>query len=449
MAAVCSNGLPLCFSDFLNSASFWTKLSLAIQMVQCNISDVASDGDPPPRETWGRCRKVSALFSCVRPGAAPTGCAMTDALLHSTPLHPLHLELGAKMAGFAGYALPLHYTPGILAEHLHTRAAVSLFDVSHMGQIVLTPPDAAALALESLVPADIVGVGAGRQRYALLMNDSGGIIDDLMVAYLPDRLALMVNAGGKADDFAHLRGHLPAEIMVTPRFDRALLALQGPGAEVALAPLCPAAPFMRFMDAIDTEVAGVSATITRSGYTGEDGWEIGVEAVDAIAVARALLAQPGVLPAGLGARDSLRLEAGLCLYGHELDPTTTPVEAALEWSIQRARRSGSARAGGYPGTGIVARQLADGPPRRRVGLRPEGRAPVRAPAPLFADEKGGEPVGNVTSGGFGPTVGAPVAMAYVASHHSTSGTMLWADVRGRRLASTVCPLPFVPARLKR
>lgn len=353
------------------------------------------------------------------------------------------------MAEFAGYALPLHYPLGILGEHLHTRLAASLFDVSHMGQIALSPPDAGAAGLETLVSADIVGLGVGRQRYALLMNADGGVVDDLMVAHLPGRLALVVNAGGKAEDLALLRAALPADVSVTPRFDRALLALQGPGAEAALAPLCRDAAAMRFMDAIDTEVAGASATITRSGYTGEDGWEIGVEAADAERVARALLARPGVLPAGLGARDSLRLEAGLCLYGHDIDPTTTPVEAALEWSIQKSRRPGGTRAGGYPGAHMVARQLADGPPRRRVGLRPEGRAPVRSPAPLFAEQAAGEPVGSVTSGGFGPTVGAPIAMAYVAAHHAAPGTVLWAEVRGRRLACAVSPLPFVPARFKR
>lgn len=374
---------------------------------------------------------------------------MDQAALTPTPLHNLHLALGARMAGFAGYDLPLHYPAGILAEHLHTRAAASLFDVSHMGQIALAPAEAAAAALEMLVPADVLGLGKGRQRYALLMNASGGVIDDMMIARLPDRLLLVVNAAGKLEDMAHLRAHLPREVTITPMFDRALLALQGPGAEAALAALCPQAAMMRFMDAIDTHVAGAPATVTRSGYTGEDGYEIGIAAVDAERVARAILDQAGVAPAGLGARDSLRLEAGLCLYGHELDPTTTPVEAALEWSIQRSRRPGGARAGGYPGAAIVARQLATPPARRRIGLRPTGRAPVRAPAPLFTAEDGGEAAGEVTSGGFGPTVGAPVAMAYVAAHHAGPGTRLWAEVRGRRLAVDVVALPFVPTGFKR
>ena len=374
---------------------------------------------------------------------------MDQAALTPTPLHNLHLALGARMAGFAGYDLPLHYPAGILAEHLHTRAAASLFDVSHMGQIALAPAEAAAAALEMLVPADVLGLGKGRQRYALLMNSSGGVIDDMMIARLPDRLLLVVNAAGKLEDMAHLRAHLPREVTITPMFNRALLALQGPGAEAALAALWPQAAMMRFMDAIDTHIAGAPATVTRSGYTGEDGYEIGIAAVDAERVARAILDQAGVAPAGLGARDSLRLEAGLCLYGHELDPTTTPVEAALEWSIQRSRRPGGARAGGYPGAAIVARQLATPPARRRIGLRPAGRAPVRAPTPLFTAEDGGEAAGEVTSGGFGPTVGAPVAMAYVAPHHAGPGTRLWAEVRGRRLAVDVVALPFVPTGFKR
>ena len=368
--------------------------------------------------------------------------------MNSTPLHALHLELGARMAPFAGFDLPLHYPPGILAEHLHTRAAASLFDVSHMGQIALAPPRDAAAALEALVPADIVGLAPGRQRYALFTNDTGGILDDLMVANLGDRLQLVVNASGREQGLAHLVAHMPA-IEITPRFDRALLALQGPGAEAALVALCPAVAAMRFMDAIDAEVAGVPATITRSGYTGEDGFEIGLPADAAETIARALLARPGVLAAGLGARDSLRLEAGMCLYGNDLDPTTTPVEAALEWAIQKSRRPGGARAGGYPGSAIVADELARGPVRRRVGLAPEGRAPLRPPAPLYAAEDAAEPVGQITSGGFGPTVGAPVAMGYVATACAEPGTRLWAEVRGRRLAAVVAPLPFTSPGFKR
>ena len=375
---------------------------------------------------------------------------MADAApLAITPLHVLHLELGARMAGFAGYDLPLHYHTGIMAEHLHTRAAASLFDVSHMGQIALAPAGAAAAGLEALVPADIVGLGEGRQRYALFTNADGGVIDDLMVARLPGRLLLVVNAAGKDADLALLRAGLPGDVVITPMFDRALMALQGPGAEAALAGLCADAAAMRFMDARETVVAGCAATVTRSGYTGEDGYEIGVRAADAAAVARAILARPGVMPAGLGARDSLRLEAGLCLYGNDLCPKTTPIEADLGWSIQKARRPGGARAGRYPGAERTARELADGPAWRRVGLRPEGRAPVRPPSALFLDEMGGEAVGRVTSGGFGPTVGAPVAMAYVMSRHAVPGTRLWAEVRGRRLAVDIVALPFVAPGFKR
>ncbi len=372
-----------------------------------------------------------------------------DMPLAQTPLHALHLELGARMAGFAGYDLPLHYAPGILAEHLHTRCAASLFDVSHMGQIVAAPAAEAAAALETLVPADIVGLGEGRQRYALLMNAGGGVIDDQMIAHLPGRLFLVVNAAGKQHDLALLRSSLPERVAITPMFDRALMALQGPGAAAALAPICADAAAMRFMDAIDTHVAGAPATLTRSGYTGEDGFEIGVAAADAERVARALLAQRGVAPAGLGARDSLRLEAGLCLYGNDLCPETTPIEADLGWSIQKSRRPGGAHAGGYPGADRIARELADGPAWKRVGLRPEGRAPVRPPARLFATEQSPDGIGKVTSGGFGPTVGAPVAMAYVAAQHAGPATRLWAEVRGRRLAVDVVPLPFVAPGFKR
>lgn len=369
--------------------------------------------------------------------------------LNSTPLDALHRELGARMAPFAGYELPLHYAPGIMAEHNHVRAAAGLFDVSHMGQISLAPADAAAVAMERLVPADIVGLAEGRQRYALLMNADGGVIDDLMVARLPGRLLLVVNAAGKDADLAIIAAAMPAGVTVTPHFDRALMALQGPGAEAALAALWPGAAAMRFMDAAEAEIDGAAVTVTRSGYTGEDGYEIGCEAADAQALARALLAQPGVLPAGLGARDSLRLEAGLCLYGNDLDPVTTPVEAALEWAIPKVRRAGGARGGGYPGAERVARELGDGPARRRVGLRPEGRAPVRPAAALYAAQDDAGPIGQVSSGGFGPTVGAPVSMAYVDADHAAPGTCLWAEVRGNRLPVTVCPLPFVPARFKR
>ncbi|MEO0999381.1 MAG: glycine cleavage system aminomethyltransferase GcvT [Pseudomonadota bacterium] len=362
--------------------------------------------------------------------------------LKTTPLHDLHIALGAKMVEFAGYAMPLQYRDGILKEHLHTRAAAGLFDVSHMGQLRVTGADA---ALETLVPVDVIGLPEGRQRYAMFTDDAGGILDDLMIARHPGHLALVVNAATKAADLAHLREHLGDA--VAEEADRALLALQGPGAEAALGALAPGAAEMRFMDVADLVIAGRPATVSRSGYTGEDGYEISVAAGDAVGLAEALLAQPGVAPIGLGARDSLRLEAGLCLYGSDIDTGTTPVEAGLSWAIQKVRRPGGARAGGYPGAEVIARQLAEGAPRRRVGLRPDGRAPMRAGTTLH-DARGDE-IGAVTSGGFGPSVEGPVAMGYVAAAHAAPGTQLSGMLRGRALPVTVTELPFIPARFKR
>lgn len=370
-----------------------------------------------------------------------------------TPLYDLHLELGARMVPFAGYEMPVQYPAGVMAEHLHTRAQAGLFDVSHMGQVRIRPRSGqvadAARALEALVPADIVGLRAGRQRYALFMTPDGGISDDLMVTNMGEWLLLVVNAACKQADFAHVHAALADSCTVEMLSSRALIALQGPAAETALAGLNPAAADMRFMDVAEMELAGVPCIVSRSGYTGEDGYEIGMPDSDAATVARALLARPGVAPVGLGARDSLRLEAGLCLYGTDIDLTTTPVEAALEWSIQKSRKPGGARAGGYPGAPIVADQLADGPSRRRVGLRAEGRAPVRGGAELFADEAGALPAGRVTSGAFGPSVNAPVAMGYVARDLSAPGTRLFAAVRGRLLPVQVTALPFVPPTFRR
>ncbi|MBI5112300.1 MAG: glycine cleavage system aminomethyltransferase GcvT [Rhodovulum sp.] len=382
---------------------------------------------------------------------------MTDpsdtATLALTPLDALHRRLGAKMVPFAGYAMPLQYPAGILQEHLHTRAAAGLFDVSHMGQIVLRAPSGraedAALALETLVPADIVSLPPGRQRYAVFTDDTGGILDDLMVSNQGDHLVLVVNAACKAADLAHLRDRLAGRCAVEPLADRALIAVQGPKAEAVLAALAPEAAAMRFMDVRRLTLAGAACLVSRSGYTGEDGYEISVPADRAVALCEALVADPAVQPVGLGARDSLRLEAGLCLYGSDLDPGTTPVEGALEWSIPKARRTGGVRAGGFPGAEVILRQLADGAARRRVGLAPEGRAPVRAGAALFGAADGGEPVGVVTSGGFGPSIGAPVAMGYVPVAAAAVGTVLFADVRGKRLPVRVAALPFVPPRYKR
>jgi aminomethyltransferase len=373
--------------------------------------------------------------------------------LKTTPLHGLHAACGGKMVPFAGYEMPVQFAPGVLREHLHTRAAAGLFDVSHMGQIALRPKSGrledAALALERLVPQDILGVAPGRQRYAQFTHDPGGILDDLMVANFGSHLFLVVNAACKAEDEAHLRAGLSDSCIVEPLPDRALLALQGPNAESVLAKLCPDVPAMRFMDAGPRRVDGVECFVSRSGYTGEDGFEISVPAGQAERLARTLLANGDVLPIGLGARDSLRLEAGLCLYGHDIDTSTSPVEGALEWSIQKSRRHGGARAGGFPGADKILTQLEKGAPRRRVGLRPEGRAPVREGAALFADAASAEQIGAVTSGGFGPSLNAPVAMGYLPTPRATLGSTVFAEVRGQRLPLRVASMPFVANTYKR
>lgn len=376
-----------------------------------------------------------------------------DHPLKQTPLHALHLELGARMVPFAGYDMPVQYAAGVLKEHLATRAEAGLFDVSHMGQVSLRPRSGrledAALALERLVPVDVLGLAPGRQRYGLFTNDAGGIEDDLMIANRGDHLFLVVNAACKEADFAHLEAHLTDVCFVERLDDRALVALQGPKAEAALATLWSGATSMRFMDVADANIAGVQAVVSRSGYTGEDGYEISLAADDVDVVARRLLAILGVSPIGLGARDSLRLEAGLCLYGNDIDTSTSPVEAALEWAIQKVRRTGGARAGGFPGAERILSEFQSGASRRRVGLKPEGKAPVRAGAPLFADEDRQAPLGSVTSGGFGPSVDHPVAMGYVEITHAAAGTRLFAEVRGRSLPVVVTTLPFITPTYKR
>ncbi|WP_183234978.1 glycine cleavage system aminomethyltransferase GcvT [Bradyrhizobium sp. CIR18] len=373
--------------------------------------------------------------------------------LKRTPLHGLHVSLGGKMVPFAGYDMPVQYPAGVLKEHLHTRASAGLFDVSHMGQIALRPKSGrvedAARALERLVPQDIVAIAPGRQRYAQFTNADGGILDDLMVANFGDHLFLVVNAACKDADEAHLRANLSDDCIIASLADRALIALQGPKAEGALAKLCAEAPAMKFMDSGPRKVAGLDCFVSRSGYTGEDGFEISVPAADAERLAKTLLENPDVLPIGLGARDSLRLEAGLCLYGHDIDTMTTPVEAALEWSVQKSRRSGGARAGGFPGAEKILAHFDNGAARRRVGLLAQGRAPVREGALLFANDAGGEPIGQVTSGGFGPSLNAPVAMGYVPTASSALGTQLFAEVRGQRLPVAVAAMPFVKNTYKR
>jgi aminomethyltransferase len=373
--------------------------------------------------------------------------------LKQTPLHALHLSRGGKMVPFAGYDMPVQYGTGVLKEHLHTRASCGLFDVSHMGQIVLRPKSGrvedAARALEWLVPQDILALPAGRQRYALFTDEAGGILDDLMVANFGDHLFLVVNAACKAEDEAHLKEHLSDVCTVEPLRSRALIALQGPKAESVLRRFDAEIATMKFMDAGPRRLAGLDCFVSRSGYTGEDGFEISVPADAAEGLAKELLADDAVLPIGLGARDSLRLEAGLCLYGHDLDPATTPVEGALEWSVQKSRRKGGARPGGFPGANAILGQFEQGAARRRVGLRPEGRAPVREGAALFADETSSSPIGSVTSGGFGPSLNAPVAMGYVPSSLAAPDTVVFAEVRGQRLALRTAPMPFVPNTYKR
>ncbi len=377
--------------------------------------------------------------------------------LKKTPLHELHVGLGARMVPFAGWEMPVQYPAGVMAEHRHTREAAGLFDVSHMGQVAIRPQggggwEDVAAALETVLPQSVLGLKEGRQRYGFLTNERGGIIDDLMFANRGDHAFLVVNAARAEVDLAHLRRMIGGKVEIEPLAGRALLALQGPKAEAALARIAPGVREMRFMDvrALTLDVVGgVPALVSRSGYTGEDGFEISLPADRAEAVARALLEMEEVAPIGLGARDSLRLEAGLCLYGNDIDETTTPVVAALEWAIQKPRRRGGARAGGFPGAEVILDQLETGAPRRRVGLLPEGRAPMRQGTPLRPEGTAGSPVGSVTSGGFGPTVERPVAMGYVPTSLAETGTRLEGEVRGRWRPVVVADLPFVPHRYRR
>jgi aminomethyltransferase len=372
--------------------------------------------------------------------------------LLSTPLHALHLSLGARMVPFAGYDMPVQYPAGVMKEHLHTRAKGGLFDVSHMGQVLVKASSGtfedAALALEKLVPVDILGLKPGRQRYGFFTDENGGILDDLMLANRGDHLFVVVNAACKGADIAHLQAHLSG-CSVTPLDDRALIALQGPAAETVLASLNPDVASMKFMDVRDVTLAGAACIVSRSGYSGEDGFEISVPAEKAEDLAKALLAHDDCEAIGLGARDSLRLEAGLCLYGNDIDTTTSPIEASLEWAIQKARRTGGDREGGFPGAERILRELANGTARRRVGLKPEGKAPVRAHARLFADAEGTRDIGEVTSGTFGPSVEGPVAMGYVPATHAAPGTQIFAEVRGKYLPVTVSALPFITPTYKR
>lgn len=369
---------------------------------------------------------------------------MTTELL-KTPLNALHRELGAKMVEFAGYDMPVQYPAGVMKEHLHTRDQAGLFDVSHMGQILLSGANAAK-ALETLVPVDIIDLPVGMQRYAMFTNEDGGILDDLMVANLGNhQLMLVVNAACKNEDLAHLQQHIGSQCEITPLFDeRALLALQGPHAVTALARLAPEVAKMTFMQYTSQKIDGIDCFVSRSGYTGEDGYEISVPADQAESLARRLLAEPEVAPIGLGARDSLRLEAGLCLYGHDMDTDTTPIEASLLWAISRVRRADGARAGGFPGADKIFAQHQSGAARKRVGLLPQERTPVREGAEIVDAE--GTTIGTVCSGGFGPTLSAPLAMGYVDARFTALETPVWAIVRGKKVPMQVTKTPFVPPR---
>ncbi|TKZ22511.1 glycine cleavage system aminomethyltransferase GcvT [Shimia litoralis] len=371
--------------------------------------------------------------------------------LQRTPLFDLHVALGAKMVPFAGYEMPVQYPLGVMKEHLQTRTKAGLFDVSHMGQVILRGAsyDEIATAFETLVPMDVLGLGQGRQRYGLFTNADGGIDDDLMFANRGDHLFVVVNAACKEADIARMKAALEPAITVEVIEDRALIALQGPAAEQALGQLNSAVAEMAFMDVATVDLLGVECWVSRSGYTGEDGYEISVPASHAQALAQALLDMPDVEAIGLGARDSLRLEGGLCLYGNDIDATTSPVEAGLNWAIQKVRRTDGARSGGFPGSARILGDFQNGVARKRVGLVPDGRAPMRAGTEIFADADGGAAIGIVTSGGFGPSVGGPVAMGYVQTDFATIDTPLFGDVRGKRMPVTVAKMPLVTANFKR
>ncbi|KJK18493.1 glycine cleavage system aminomethyltransferase GcvT [Pseudomonas sp. 2(2015)] len=373
---------------------------------------------------------------------------MSTETLLKTPLHALHLELGARMVPFAGYDMPVQYPLGVMKEHLHSREQAGLFDVSHMGQIRLSGA-AAAKALETLVPVDIIDLPVGMQRYAMFTNEHGGILDDLMVANLGnDELFLVVNAACKEQDLAHLRKHIGDQCQIQPLFEeRALLALQGPAAVKVLERLAPVVAKMTFMQFQPVQLLGADCFVSRSGYTGEDGFEISVPAGKAEELARRLLAEPEVQAIGLGARDSLRLEAGLCLYGHDMNTQTTPIEASLLWAISKVRRADGQRAGGFPGAEAIFAQQQSGVARKRVGLLPQERTPVREGAEIV--DQSGTVIGSICSGGFGPTLNAPVAMGYLDAAYSALETPVWAIVRGKRVAMKVSKMPFVAQRYYR
>ena len=373
--------------------------------------------------------------------------------LKRTPLYELNKRFGAKMVPFAGYEMPLQFKDGMLGEHKSTRESAGLFDVSHMGQITIRNATGSLedvkAALETMMPVDIIGLAPGRQRYAIFTNDDGGILDDLMVAIMSDRIRLVVNASRKMEDFAHLESVLGKTCDLELDEDSALVAVQGPKAETAVSRLLPGVEAMRFMDIGEFSYEGTTLPITRSGYTGEDGFEISLPATVAESFVEELLRMDEVSPVGLGARDTLRLEAGLCLYGNDITEETTPVEAGLVWSIQKVRRAGGNRSGGFPGHARIQSEMANAPHRKRVGLRPEGRALMRPGTVLFADQSGETRIGEVTSGGFGPTIAGPISMGYVLKEFTEAGTTVYGSVRGKLLPATVKKPPFVMPSFKR
>jgi aminomethyltransferase len=397
-------------------------------MTEIQASETSADAPPEPQA-------IEPAAPAAPPEPAP---------LLKTPLHSLHAARGGRMVPFAGYEMPVQYADGIIAEHNHVRAQAGLFDVSHMGQAFLVGADheTVARALEALVPADILNLAPGRQRYTQFTGDDGGILDDLMVTRSTDPaedgvLFLVVNAATKEADYAHISAHLPAGMRLLRADHRALVAMQGPMARLAVGRHCPDAVAMPFMSAITTRFDGIDCHISRSGYTGEDGFEISCKATRVRAIVERLLSEPSVKLIGLGARDSLRLEAGLCLYGHDIDTTTSPVEAALTWSIQKRRRA----EGGFPGAERIQREIAQGPARLRVGVKPEGRAPAREGTEITLDDN---PIGKITSGGFGPSVNGPVAMGYVEARYAAPGTAVMLTVRGKPMPARIAALPFVP-----
>ena len=371
--------------------------------------------------------------------------------LKKTPLYELHQEFGAKLTEFAGYEMPVQYGLGILGEHQHTRTKAGLFDVSHMGQVIISgrPYKETALALEKLLPMDVLGLEVGRQRYGILTTDSGGILDDLMFSNRGDHIFVVLNAACKGSDILHLRALLEPDIAVKEIENRALIALQGPASEAVLGELNPQIKKMKFMDVETLQIGGVDCWVSRSGYTGEDGFEISIPSEAAESVTRAILSNQIVEFIGLGARDSLRLESGLCLYGHDIDEATTPVEASLTWAIQKARKANGSRSGGFIGSEIILKQIDSGTDKKRVGFLPQTRAPMREGVKIFATETSKEVIGKITSGGYGPTVGHPIAMGYIDSKYMKSNDDLYGELRGKRLPIKVSKMPFVPLNFKR